>query len=61
MKKIFQQITLILGLFCFAATVILMMIAVQFNNPKCKIAGAITFLLMCVFSAINNICYGKED
>lgn len=61
MKRFLQYITLILGLVCFAATVILMMVAVQFNNPKCQIAGVITFLLMCIFSAIDNICYGEED
>ena len=61
MKKLFQYITLILGLVCFATTVILMMVAVQFNNPKCQIAGVITFLLMWIFSTINNFCYDKED
>lgn len=61
MKKIFQQITLILGLFCFAATVVLMMIAVQFNNPKYQLAGVFTFLLMWMFSVLNNMLYKIED
>ena len=61
MKKLFQKVTLVLGLFCFAATIVLMMIAVQFNNPKYQLAGVIAFLLMWVFSTLNNICYGKED
>ena len=61
MKKLFQKVTLVLGLFCFAATVILMMIAVEFDKPKYQLAGVIAFLLMWVFSTLNNICYGKED
>ena len=61
MKKIFQKVTLILGLLCFAATVILMMIAVEFDKPKYQLAGVIAFLLMWVFSTLNNICYDKED
>lgn len=61
MKKIFQYTTMIIALLCFAATIVLMMATVQFNNIKCQIAGVITFILMWLFSTLNNICYGKEE